>query len=290
MEQVDFIYNGDNIKIICNLNEKMNEILNKFLLKVQIEKNSVIFLYEGKKIDEELSLEEIKGDKKDIKILVCKIEEIEKRKNVIIKSKNVICPECGEDIRIKIENYKIRLYGCKNGHEIKDIIIEEYENIQGIDISKIKCNKCENNKSNTYNNEFYRCIKCKINICPICKSKHDKNHNIINYENKNYICENHNEVLMKYCNDCKKNICISCSNEHKSHKTIYYDNILPDIEKIREEMKELKEEIEIFNKNIKNIIRKLNKVKENMEIYYKINEDIINNEIENRNYKILQNY
>ena len=155
-----------------------------------------------------------------------------KRKNVIIiKSKNVICPECGEDIRIKIENYKIRLYGCKNGHEIKDIIIEEYENIQGIDISKIKCNKCENNKSNTYNNEFYRCIKCKINICPLCKSKHDKNHDIINYENKNYICENHNEVLMKYCNDCKKNICISCSNEHKYHKTIYYDNIIPDIEK-----------------------------------------------------------
>ena len=106
----------------------------------------------------------------------------------------------------------------KNGHEIKDIIIEEYENIQGIDISKIKCNKCENNKSNTYNNEFYRCIKCKVNICPLCKSKHDKNHNIINYENKNYICENHNEILIKYCNDCKKNICISCSNEHKSRK------------------------------------------------------------------------
>ena len=219
--------------------------------------------------------------------MVNKIEELEKKKNVIIKSKNVICPECGEDIRIKIENYKIRLYECKNGHEIKDILLEEYENIQKIDISKIKCNKCENNKSNTHNNEFYRCIKCKINICPLCKSKHDKNHDIINYENKNYICENHNETLTKYCNDCKKNICISCSNEHKSHKTIYYDNIIPDIEKIREEMKELKEEIEKFNKNIKNIIRKLNKVKENMEIYYKINESIINNyEIKNRNYEI----
>ena len=66
--------------------------------------------------------------------------------------------------------------------------MNEYENIQKIDISKIICNKCkEKSKDNTYNNEFYYCCSCEMNICPLCKSIHDKNHNIINYDDKRYM-------------------------------------------------------------------------------------------------------
>ena len=50
-----------------------------------------------------------------------------------------------------------------------------------LQISKIKCDICKDkNKLNTFNHEFYICNECKMNICPLCKSKHDKNHNIIN--------------------------------------------------------------------------------------------------------------
>ena len=109
---------------------------------------------------------------------------------------------------MKIKDYKIELYDCKNNHKIDNILLEEYENTQKIDISKIKCNICKDNKSESYNNIFYICNSCKINICPLCKSKHDKNHNIINYDQKEYICEIHNENYVKYCDTCKNNICM----------------------------------------------------------------------------------
>ena len=45
-------------------------------------------------------------------------------------------------------------------------------------------------KSNTFNNEFFICNECKMNLCPLCKSAHDKSSFIINYNDKNYICNN----------------------------------------------------------------------------------------------------
>ena len=144
----------------------------------------------------------------------------------IIKSKYIICPKCGENCRIKIENYKIKLFDCKNGHSINNILLDDYEDIMNVDLSKIICDKCKViNKSNINNNEFYKCITCKKNLCPKCKLEHEQNHNIINYEQQNYICEKDNEIYTKYCNTCKKNICLSCADEHQSHNTIYYDNI-----------------------------------------------------------------
>ena len=39
----------------------------------------------------------------------------------------------------------------------------------------------DNNLNKSYNIKFYRCNKCKMNICPISKTKHNK---IINYDEK----------------------------------------------------------------------------------------------------------
>ena len=292
MKNIVFEYKGKSINIECNSNEKMKDIFDKLITKLEIEKKSIYFLYGGKKIEEEeYTYGKIIGNQNNIKIVVCEIDENENIKNKIIESKNVICPKCGENIRMKIENYKIKLYECKNRHEINNILLEEYESMQKIDLSKIKCNDCDKNIADTYNNEFYICLKCNINLCPLCKSKHEKVHDIfINYRQKNYICNKHNEIFFKYCNDCKKNICVRCSAEHKSHNSIYYENILPDIDKIKEVIQELKGVIGIFNNNINNIIKRLNKVKDNMNIYYHIFNHIFKNyEINNRNYEILQN-
>jgi hypothetical protein len=179
---------------------------------------------------------------------------------------------------MKINNYKIELYDCKNNHYIDNILLEEYENTQKLDISKIICNICnKNNKSDTYNNGFYICNTCKINICPLCKIKHDKNHNIINYEQKEYICEIHNENYIKYCHTCKKNICMLCFNQHDGHKIILYDNIIPDIDKITNSLIKLKNAIDIFKSDIKIMINKLNEVIKNIDLYYNINNNIFKN-------------
>ena len=119
---------------------------------------------------------------------------------------------------------------------------------------------------------------------------HDKNHNIINYDIKNYICEKHNEPFVEYCNDCKIDICLSCENEHINHNTTHYKNIMKDMNKLKNEMNEYKKEIDIFINDINDIINKLIKIKENILIYYNIYNNIIRyNKSKKRNYIILQN-
>ena len=291
MAEIIFLYEGQNIKVQCNKNEKMKDIFNKFIMKTQIDNNSVYYLYKGNKINEELEIEKLNEDINNIKIIVNKINE-ENKNNNIIKSKDIICPECKEKILIKIKDYIIELYDCKNGHNIKNILLDEYEKTQYIDISKIICDKCkEKNKSNIYNNEIYRCINCKMNLCPLCKLNHDKTHDIINYDMKDYICEIHKETFIKYCNECKKNLCLLCNNKHKTHNNIiHYEDIIPDIDKIKEDKKKLRNLIDNLKNDIKNIINELNKIVENIEIFYNIYEDITNiYEKKNRNYEIIKN-
>ena len=62
------------------------------------------------------------------------------------------------------------------------------------------CDICNNNnKGKTYNNIFYICGACQKNICPLCKDKYNKEHAIIDYDNKNNICNKHNEQYSLYC-------------------------------------------------------------------------------------------
>ena len=59
MIQINFLYNGKNITIQANINDKMNEILKKFLIKAELEDKSVYYIYKGNIIDKELELEKI---------------------------------------------------------------------------------------------------------------------------------------------------------------------------------------------------------------------------------------
>ena len=129
-----------------------------------------MFLYSGNIIDEELKLSEMIGNEEidKITILVFSKENINNYKS-LEKSKYIICPKCKENIKFKINEYKINLYECKNGHKADNILFNEFWNTQYIDLSKIICDKCkEKNKSNTYKNGFYKCKECGINICPLC--------------------------------------------------------------------------------------------------------------------------
>ena len=141
------------------------------------------------------------------------------RINFII-SKKIICPECKEDINLKFNDYKICLYDCKNGHQMNDILLDEFERTQEINISKIICNSCnKSNKGLAYKNGFYFCLSCKFFLCPLCKSVSSwKKHNIINDCQKNIICQIHNNSFIKYYIECKSSFCLLCIKAHENHK------------------------------------------------------------------------
>ena len=300
MVEVEFIYKQQKINIASNINNIFEEIIQKYIDNTNLDINKIYFLTNGRKINKKDKLENImseenKRDKK-IVVLVNSINSTIKIDNTNIKiSKDIICPECKELCKYEIRDYKIKLYGCKYGHIKENINLNEFENNQIIDISQIKCDICKNkNKSNTFNNEFYLCFECHKNLCPLCKSihdkSHDKNHSIINYDNKNYVCNKHYKNLIQYCIDCNKDMCLSCSNEHKNHKIVLYKDELIDIKNLRNKMNELKNDIDKFEINIEKIINKLNMMVENMNIIYNINNNILNNyENDNRNYKIVLN-
>ena len=225
MVEVEFNYLQNIIKIQANINDSFQLIIEKYLNKINLDINNIYFLSKGKKISKNEILGDImdESDKRNNKIiiLVYSINTIIDQKNMK-KSNEIICPFCKEICKYEIKDYKIKLSNCKNGHIIEDIKLNQFINKQNIDISQIKCDNCKDkNKSNTYNNEMYICNECNKNLCPLCKSIHDKSHIIINYESKNYICKEHNEIFIKYCEDCKIDLCLSCINGHKNHK-IYH--------------------------------------------------------------------
>ena len=297
MVELIFNYNQVQTLIQANLNDSFNSIIQKYVNKTKLDINNIYFVSDCKKISNNEKVKNIMNQtEKSIKrkiILVLSINSTINNDNInMIKSKDIICPICKEICIYEIKDHKIKLYGCKNGHEIDNIKLDEFNNNQNIDISQIICDKCKNNsKANTFNNEFFICHECKMNLCPLCKSIHNKTHTIINYDNKNYICNKHNEFFVKYCEDCKIDLCLSCINEHKNHKLISYENELIDIKKLRKNMNNLKEVINKFKLNLEDIINKLKKLEDNLDTYYNINNDILNNYEINKykNYNLLKN-
>ena len=152
------------------------------------------------------------------------------------KNKCIICPEYKEKARITINNYKLGFFGCKNGHNINDIFIKDFKNTQIVDGSKIVCQNCNKLNDNILNN-IYLCLKCNQNLCSSCMSIHDKTHNIINFQEKYFICDLHYESYNSYCFTCKKDLCPCCNKEHEVHKIIYNEKMISDISKKRKKLK-----------------------------------------------------
>lgn len=83
---------------------------------------------------------------------------------------------------------------------------------------------------------------------------------------------------------------MNCENKHDNkHHIISFKSILPE-DNIKEELEEFRKKIDKLNVNITEIKDILNKVSENMEIYYKIVYDIVNNyNKKQKNYEIMKN-
>ena len=297
MAEIFFMFNGIQTRILCQKDELMKDICQKFSNKINIDINNLYFLYGGENIKEELKLNQqakkIDLEQNQMNILVYERNNIIKNNSVKIKSKEIICPKCGENCRISFKNYKIKLYKCKNNHKITNISLIDFKKSQYLDESKIICQDCNiNNKQDSYNNSFFKCLTCSNNLCPLCSTKHNKTHKIIDYNRKNYICYKHKDLFFSYCKQCKIDLCMECETEHncKTHKIIYYKDMIINKEKIKEMFDNFGKKYENLQKIIKYIFEILNKINKNIESFYEISKDIINNyEIQNRNYKILKN-
>jgi len=104
---------------------------------------------------------------------------------------------------------------------------------------------------------------------------HNKEHKIIDYEFKNYLCNTHGERYILYCSKCHLNLCDICQQDHdKNHDFIYLNEKMP---KKEININELRAKIDNLKSEIKDIINKLQTIMDNLEIYYHINNNIINN-------------
>ena len=121
MAQIEFIYNGITTIILCQYKEKFEDILQKLSLKIKIDLDSVYFLYSGKVINNKtLTIEKIINniDKLSNRMNIQIVDNENKEENdIITKSTYVICPECKERAKIRIKNYRIRIYDCINKHD-----------------------------------------------------------------------------------------------------------------------------------------------------------------------------
>ena len=119
MSTVEFYYQNIRIFIYCREEEKMYTICRNYCFKIQLDFNLVDFFYDGKKVNFELTFSE-QANEKDKLSQKMKIVVIQKSQ---IKTSKMVCPECREIIFIEIKDYKINLFGCKNGHKINNLTL-----------------------------------------------------------------------------------------------------------------------------------------------------------------------
>ena len=161
---------------------------------------------------------------------------------------------------IKLKNSEANLIDNNNKEDNKNNLIEN-------DV-KLICQKC-----GAANKNFYKCFDCELILCQKCKdqSRHD---NLIEYELFNII------VLTQLQNS--NSYCENDGSKYESNSL----NLSKDL-KSNINLDELKEKISRIKEKIKDTTDKLNKIKENLDFYYKVN-CIINDNLNKNNYEILK--
>ena len=294
MVQIEFDYKEEKTIIEANKSDKFQDIINKFIQKFSLDPTSLYFIVNDKKINPELTIESLMNQlnrvKNNLKVYVKLIKDNNTENENIIKSKNIICPVCNELCRIKIDNYRIKLYGCNNKHVINDIKLKDFQNLQKINLSDIICGTCKINNKGNYSNLFYKCLKCNYNLCSSCMNNHELKHEKIDYEVKDFICQKHIRYFSKFCQTCNINMCASCDEEHKGHETKFVGYLDGDISEEKKTIAEIQNNIFTCNTKIKLILEKFNKLIECMLVYAEINDTILKSYINERpNYLIYQN-
>ena len=133
-----FTLDGSNYIIQCSKEDKMRDICQKYAIKMNINMNSLIFLYGGSQINFELRFKD-------------QVNLIDKEKNIIsilVYRKEIdefICPKCGEKVKLDTKtideiiisnnNIKEKIDGIKIN--IENIIKNSLVNIVNIQLKNI---------------------------------------------------------------------------------------------------------------------------------------------------------
>ena len=294
MNKVDFSYNANNYFIQCNNEDKMKDILDKFLSKVEKDKRSLVFIYNGQIINDELTFNKcansLDRSRNYMNIIVLETQG-SNDENTLIKSDYIICPKCKEKAYISMEDFKITISGCNQGHITQNLKLDEFVKTQFIDQSKIKCDNCGTIKSEIDDYKFYTCFRCQQNLCPKCIESHDKSHFITKFEEKQFYCSLHCSKVSCYCSYCKNNLCSECENEHKEHEIINYNDLISNIEDSKNnELNDTREKIYRLKLFINGFIYQLNNLNKNLDTYFEIYNNIISNyDLNKRNYELMKN-
>ena len=133
--KVIFTFNGNNIIIKSLLHEKMSDICQRYVSKIRMNFNNLIFLYGGNQLNFELSFEKQANS----------IDKSEKEMKILVYEKQLedfICPNCGEKINL-------------NSKEIDEIILLN-NNINGKinGVKSILDNIIKNSLVNSLNNQL----------------------------------------------------------------------------------------------------------------------------------------
>ena len=136
--KAEFTFKSNVWFVMCNENDKFEDVCTSFTIKAETNLNNLIFLYRGININ--LS-----------QIISSIISKFDKERNIISILVDDLSPQ-----NQNIFNYKINFSCCKNNH-LNNMFIKDYEQTQNIDLNKIVCTKCNAKKLDTYENLMYFC-------------------------------------------------------------------------------------------------------------------------------------
>ena len=106
-----FSYNGIDITIQIHADDKMKDIIDKYIQKVGKKKDNLIFMYNGVQINENFSFTNQMNDddnnRNKLNIVVSDIDTKEEPKQSEVISNYLICPECYENIVLKSKIIKL---------------------------------------------------------------------------------------------------------------------------------------------------------------------------------------
>ena len=299
------------------LNKSLSKIIKNSCINEKIDFNDYLFFNINDVLNinnDSLSLKDIIKEKDEFNTF--KIISFPKNKKLIDNEnifhstekpddiRSIICPKCQQYIIMEINDYKIFLSKCKNGHEFNNIYLKNFYSTQKYEKVKSMCNE-EKSKEDKKINE----IKEEDVAPPTPLSSKDIEKNEIKESNDNdekyYYntkCKKHKmQQFSSYCLNCKKNLCSECEMNHnifrkneELHKIIHFYELLSNndeyVEKLRNNLEKFRHKLDLLKIELSKLSNIINSVINNYEINYNIYYDLISNYlIEERNYHILKN-
>ena len=103
--KINFQYNCNKISIQCKNEDRMNDVIEKLKMKIDIEIDKIYLLYNGQKINIEMKIKDIINNEdknnNEMNIIIYNINNTIINEN-IKQSEDIICPECKKNVLIKI--------------------------------------------------------------------------------------------------------------------------------------------------------------------------------------------